>query len=443
MLAFGVTIAVPPLNAFLPAAYADSTTLSLGAIGMAFAIGRVWDGVVDPLIGLFCDRFNSRWGRHKPLVLASALTIPGALLLVLRPDEAHAFVWLTGSLILLYTAYSFWHIPYYAWGAALSRDYEGRSRVSAIRESFTLAAGVAIPLAPLLIIGRDAAPMETLRLFLLISLALLPLLAVATVSLTPRAEHDASRPAAPATFADYLRLFRRSAPLRRTIAGLMFMNLALGCSESILVLMLRDVLHLGDWILILILVRQIAAAIMIPLVVRLASRFQKHVLIVHGLIALAASLATLGATPAGAEAIAFAAFVLGAFVFSTAVVLAPALIADVADYGALKIGAECTAMHYAALSLASKLALAAGPALMLPLIGLTGYEPGSAPAPEMATAFRLLAVGIPVMLALSAGVTFWRFPLDRRRHDIVRRRLQDRTPVATPTRGSSALAAAD
>ncbi|MEZ4638639.1 MAG: MFS transporter [Caldilineaceae bacterium] len=41
--------------------------------GLAFVIGRIWDGINDPLVGMLSDRMRTRWGRRRPFMLLGAL----------------------------------------------------------------------------------------------------------------------------------------------------------------------------------------------------------------------------------------------------------------------------------------------------------------------------------------------------------------------------------
>ena len=60
-----------PLAVFLTPVYADPDgfALSLGFVAVVLALSRVFDGLTDPIIGLYSDRLRSRWGRRKPFIL--------------------------------------------------------------------------------------------------------------------------------------------------------------------------------------------------------------------------------------------------------------------------------------------------------------------------------------------------------------------------------------
>lgn len=48
-------------GAYLMIFYTDIFGLSAAAVGVMFAVTRVWDSVFDPVVGVIADRTESRW----------------------------------------------------------------------------------------------------------------------------------------------------------------------------------------------------------------------------------------------------------------------------------------------------------------------------------------------------------------------------------------------
>ena len=44
----------------------DIVGISPALAGTVFMIGRSWDAITDPAIGLISDRTKTRWGRRRP-----------------------------------------------------------------------------------------------------------------------------------------------------------------------------------------------------------------------------------------------------------------------------------------------------------------------------------------------------------------------------------------
>ena len=54
------------LVVYLAPFYAAEMGLELAAVGGIFFLARLWDAVIDPVVGNLSDQTNSRFGRRKP-----------------------------------------------------------------------------------------------------------------------------------------------------------------------------------------------------------------------------------------------------------------------------------------------------------------------------------------------------------------------------------------
>jgi len=107
--------------------------VSPGLCGTAFLIASIVDGITDPLVGVYSDRFRSRWGRRHPLMLASALPIAVTFYFLYQPidglSETGYFIWLTFFLVSMRISITFYNIPHDAFGAELTDDYTERTSI--------------------------------------------------------------------------------------------------------------------------------------------------------------------------------------------------------------------------------------------------------------------------------------------------------------------------
>ena len=118
----------------------------------AIFLGKTWDWVNDPLVGLITDRTRSRWGKRRPYLLFGALPFGCAFLLLWWIPPA-------GSLTLLAAYYGFAYflydttltlvsVPYYAMVPDLASTYDERTSINAYRMAFSIAAGLLAYAAP-------------------------------------------------------------------------------------------------------------------------------------------------------------------------------------------------------------------------------------------------------------------------------------------------------
>ncbi|MBI1297357.1 MFS transporter [bacterium] len=105
--------------------------------GLAFVIGRIWDGINDPLVGTLSDRLRSRWGRRRPFMLLGALPFGVGFFLMFNPppfDDPVLGALYYGAVFILYdTAYTIVNAPYAALTSELTEDYDERSSLAGWR----------------------------------------------------------------------------------------------------------------------------------------------------------------------------------------------------------------------------------------------------------------------------------------------------------------------
>ena len=134
--------------------YTDVFGITAAAAGTLLLVGRFWDAVFDPFMGVVADRTNTRWGKFRPWVLWSA--IPFALMFYLAFTTPHfgstgKLVYAYITYILLMTVYSVNNLPYAALNGVMTGDVNERTSLSSFRFFFAMAAafvvqGLTLPL---------------------------------------------------------------------------------------------------------------------------------------------------------------------------------------------------------------------------------------------------------------------------------------------------------
>lgn len=77
-LAYGAGDLGPAITAnimafFLLVFFTNIAGISPGLAGTILLIGKIWDAVNDPIVGVLSDRTVSRWGRRLPWLLYGAI----------------------------------------------------------------------------------------------------------------------------------------------------------------------------------------------------------------------------------------------------------------------------------------------------------------------------------------------------------------------------------
>lgn len=106
---------------------------------------RLWDGIIDPVMGWISDNTRTRWGRRRPYILVGAILAGLAYPLIWWfPDELsqeQTLLWIIGFGILFYTCFTVWAMPYQSLLMEMTPDYNERTRVTEIRGYFQTLTG--------------------------------------------------------------------------------------------------------------------------------------------------------------------------------------------------------------------------------------------------------------------------------------------------------------
>ena len=124
---------------YLPIFYSDIFNLSLTHTATLMFVTRVWDAVSDPMMGIICDRTNTRWGKYRPYLLWFSLpfAICGVLLFTTPDfDEQGRLIYAYITYILMMTVYTCINVPYASMLGVLTSDSYEKTVFSSYRMFF-------------------------------------------------------------------------------------------------------------------------------------------------------------------------------------------------------------------------------------------------------------------------------------------------------------------
>lgn len=169
--AINIGVNIPANFSFL--VYNLGLAVSPTLLGLALFIPRLWDAVIDPLMGSISDNTRGRFGRRKPYMLVGALlSIAGVFVICYVPGGIDTTSWaetkwgptlsagfinldlhvplrdwayaafLTAVCLVFYTCLTVFAVPYGALTMELTADYQERTRVMSFRTLFTYLTGL-------------------------------------------------------------------------------------------------------------------------------------------------------------------------------------------------------------------------------------------------------------------------------------------------------------
>ena len=144
--------------------------------GTIAAAGSIWNAVWNPIIGYMADRVRTRFGRRRPLIFGFALPLALATFLLFTkvPFSDGVKPLYYGLMLMLYwTSYTGYFVPYLALGADYTQDYNDRTVLRLISSLFNMIGNaVAMVLPTLFVEALENAGFETGRAWSLAALIL-------------------------------------------------------------------------------------------------------------------------------------------------------------------------------------------------------------------------------------------------------------------------------
>lgn len=413
------------LVVYLAPFYAAEMGLELATVGGIFFFARLWDAVIDPLVGNLSDQTRSRWGRRKPWIALGTPFLMVAVYFFFQPPEGVSTTYLVVTAIFFYIAITVVQIPYLSWGAELSREYVQRIRISGYREAGTMIGVILVAAIPLFVLrGTDPTVSDIVEVFTYSVLILLPLTIIPSLFFAPRGvtieteRHGLFKA---------LYTLRVNKPfLRLMLASLLIWTGGHIYNASSLFLM-KDALGFSPSIFLWFMVVQFGVGLaMMPLVLKISAKIGKHrALLFVGMSFFVALWLYLLVEPGNVTQVILVYAAKGA-VTAAIWVLPPALVADSIEHGILEGAGDDTALYMSLYFFVQKLAAAIGVGVALPIAAYLGFNPQAIDANTTFEGIKFVAVILPGIVAFPAVFLLYNYPIDEKRHAEIRQQLKAR-----------------
>ena len=422
-----IQMAAIPVAAFIPNYYGSDLGLSLGVVGTIWLLSRLFDAFSDPLIGYLSDHTNTRWGRRRVWMVAAIPVLMLATWKLFMPEPPVTATYLLVWLVTFWLGWTMLFIPYYAWAAELSPDYNERSSITGWRAGVGMAANVISKVVPVLALWLFSygGTEEVLFMVGTMTLILLPLTVGLTVTQVPETRNYSP---SHLPIRQGLHIMWENAPFRRLVYAFFINQLGSAISTATVIFFIRGVLKEEGGGILMLLVYYTANLSSIAFWVWLSAKIGKHRAWIAGLLVFPAFQPFYLLLGPGdfywmLPVAAVTGFAGGAFW-----VLPNSMKADVIDLDKLNSGADRAAWFFAVWSLTTKIALSVGPWLALTLLGVLGYNATAGAENTEAATWGLRAVYVfgPSLGFAAAALIAWNYPLTEARHREIRQQLEAR-----------------
>jgi Na+/melibiose symporter-like transporter len=401
------------LGGIAPTLYAKDFGLSLASVAAITLAVRLADALGDALVGYWNDRRTSAGGSPRPLVASGAIGLVISAAMLSSPPEHAVTAWFACWLFLAYVSWSLFEIPHNAWGADLAPGYAARARLFGARATAAYGGVLLLYLIPLLPFQASSAITPSTMRDASLAAAVIFMCSVPFLLRLPATARQTALVGSAVPAKQLAASVAANRPLRTFLLAYLLAGLSFGMYGGLLFLYVDSYLGLAEHTAIVFAISTLASIAMSPVWAWAAARFGKHPVWSFAMIVLALLLTASGFLEPGAWAMPLL-VATSVALFGTAAVLmvtAPAVLADLVDYGRWKFDRDPGGTYFAAFSLTTKAGAALGAGLGLAIAAAFGFSPADE-APGTAAIFGLklgfawapalcAAASLPLILASS------------------------------------------
>ena len=423
-----------PAASVLPTLYAERYALNMAAIGSILAIARIFDAVIDPIIGHLSDITRSPLGNRKPWIIAGAILSTIAVYELYVPGANGGTTWFLVWTLVVYFAWTLKDIPMNAWAFELSRDPKERARIFGYRVLAMYAAGIIYAILPQMVPASGGQMnFAVLKVLSVGAIIALPLATFASVYFVPRGE-VVQKEGIP-KIRELFRAIRNNRPFLMILGIYFCAGLCAGMNGTLAFVYFKDYLGLGAAFTAVTLPALVVGPLMTPVWVRIARQFEMlktavAVFIIY-LVIMACGFFIVPGPAALWLYIAYTVVLVGLYPALTIVM--PAIQGNAIDYDEWKTGSNKSGLYSSFLTFLTKVNVAVGTAAGFSLVAAFGYRIGAPHNTEFANiGLRLAETVIPALIMVPAVWLTLKFPIAGRRHEIIQKRLRARARRANP-----------
>ncbi|MGA7933408.1 MAG: MFS transporter [Kovacikia sp.] len=445
----GTAITANILAVFLLIFFTNVAGLSPGLAGSVLLIGKIWDAINDPIVGVLSDRTHSRWGRRHPWMIFGA--IPFGIFFFLQWIVPHfsdnldanqwGLFWYYIIISILFNSFfTAVNLPYTALTPELTQDYDERTSLNSFRFAFSIGGSILSlvlaltifnvikdnPIQQYWVLGAVCAVISVLPIYWCVWGTR------QRVKETERQRREAGE-AASLPYLQQLKIAFSNRPFVYVIGIYLCSWLAVQNTVAVIPYFVQNWMGLTnqDFTKVVMAV-QVTALIMLFVWSAVSKRVGKKVVYFMGMALWIIAEIGLFFLKPGQVGLMYFLAVLAGFGVSTAYLVPWSMIPDVIELDELQTGQRREGIFYGFMVLLQKVALAIG----LFLVGVSLEQSGfistvagqAAPnqPPSALWAIRLLIGPIPTVVLLIGLLLAYFYPITREVHAEILLKLQER-----------------
>lgn len=412
--------------------------------GTVLLIGKIWDAVNDPLVGILSDRTRTRWGRRYPWIALTAIPFGATFYLnwmVPGFTSQIALFWYYVTVSILFQIFfTTTNLPYSTLTAEMTEDYDERTELTSFRLSFSLVGAVSVLALGLAVSNLVANPERQYQILGIlgggISIATIYWCVLGTFPHYQRRAAYHGRSLNYSETEDSGSLFRQlkivfsNRPFLFVVGIYMFSWLALQITATIIPFYVTFWMGANDYFLAALLVQGTAIPMMFLCNI-LSKRVGKKGLYFLGSgIWILVQIALFFLQSGQLNAL-YGLCIVASFGVATAYVVPWSILPDVIELDELNTGQRREGVFYAFMTLLQKIGLAVGIFLVSLALQTSGFIKEAATQPESALlAIRFFMGPVPLILLVFGIVLAYFYPITKATHTETLLKLAERRQQA-------------
>jgi GPH family glycoside/pentoside/hexuronide:cation symporter len=415
---------------YIPNLYSEELKVPLGIVGIIVFFSRVWDAIIDPLVGYLSDRTRSRFGRRRIWIAVSLLPLAVTFYLLCAPPRSLSVSAASWWLALgTFTFFLFWttlSIPYEALGTELSDDYHERNRLYAVRQGVIVVGTLLAGVLPVVFAG--AAPEQVYARWGEMGFwtGVLVVLGGGGLLLTVRENRVSAGPPPSRDLLGAIACVKKNRPFLVLLAAYTLSGFGASLPATLIVYYVKYVIG-ADSPAKFLTVYFAVGFLFLPAWLWVARKVGKRDAWIYSMLVNTGAFIAVVPLGHGDEGLYMLLVALSGIGYGGSLALPASMQADVLDLEAFERGARREGEFIALWSISSKLAAAFGSGVAFPILSATGYAPNVAQSAKTVFMLSLLYAGVPSLCNLLAIVVARQYQLTEGDHEVMRKALHSRT----------------
>lgn len=402
----------------------DNLGVTALVAGLIVSLAKLWDVVIDPVIGSLSDRALARSGSRRGLMLVGALTLPVFFILTfavpIDVGPTTAAIWVLVAFTLTATSFSLFQVPYIALPAELTDRYDERTRLLTWRVVVLTVAILLFGAGGPLLRGLGDTPAQGYLLMAIVAGLVIAAGLTPAAATAPR--RTASAPPARVPVTEHYRLairaLRDSQPFRTLLSTFVLQGLATGTMLAGAQYVATHVLRSEDAVTLLFLALIAPALLFAPVWGAIARRIGKErgYVIASVLYAIAALAITGLIWQPGAWV--YVPVALAGIAYAGMQALPLAMLPDVIAHDASTRGSDRAGVFSGVWTAGETAGMALGATVLTLILAATGYVESvggqTVTQPDSAVAGIVIAFSlVPALLLVASILLLRRYRLRR------------------------------